>query len=237
MTFLSYSKHAVLCVAFAFEAVLTREFCQTRPPWNAGPSLANTDRTRKLDHAPTQGRYASHVRARRSTTHTTDLALRATSPQEAVDDSARRSRALPLSSPSVARPLPEHAPVEHWSNNRAPAPGLYVTHAWAGHSASLHHRWGVRFTMVGGNAPVMRAEVATLLAKGAIETVPPAEMKSGFYSPYFIVPKKFDASTTGWGAMCNGQDPSAFGMSIASSCWLFVSPCTASVHCSGVRTY
>ncbi|XDV43566.1 hypothetical protein PO909_012030 [Leuciscus waleckii] len=49
---------------------------------------------------------------------------------------------------------------------------------------------GVRFTMVGGNAPVMRAEVATLLAKGAIETVPPAEMKSGFYSPYFIVPKK-----------------------------------------------
>ncbi|CAM4697881.1 unnamed protein product [Leuciscus chuanchicus] len=64
---------------------------------------------------------------------------------------------------------------------------------------------GVRFTMVGGNAPVMRAEVATLLAKGAIETVPPAEMKSGFYSPYFIVPKKFDASTTGWGAMCNGH--------------------------------
>ena len=49
---------------------------------------------------------------------------------------------------------------------------------------------GVRFTMVGGNAPVMRAEVATLLAKGAIEIVPPAEMKSGFYSPYFIVPKK-----------------------------------------------
>ena len=49
---------------------------------------------------------------------------------------------------------------------------------------------GVRFTLVGGNAPVMRAEVATLLAKGAIETVPPAEMRSGFYSPYFIVPKK-----------------------------------------------
>ena len=49
---------------------------------------------------------------------------------------------------------------------------------------------GVRFTMVGGNAPVMRAEVVTLLAKGAIEIVPPAEMKSGFYSPYFIAPKK-----------------------------------------------
>ena len=49
---------------------------------------------------------------------------------------------------------------------------------------------GVRATMVGKDAPVMRAEVATLLAKGAIEPVPPADMKSGFYSPYFIVPKK-----------------------------------------------
>ena len=49
--------------------------------------------------------------------------------------------------------------------------------------------------MAGGNAPVMRAEVATLLAKGAIETVPPAEMKSGFYSPYFIVPKNPGGST------------------------------------------
>ncbi|KAI2646886.1 ORF V: Enzymatic polyprotein [Labeo rohita] len=34
------------------------------------------------------------------------------------------------------------------------------------------------------------AQVAVLLAKDAIEPVPPAEMKSGFYSPYFIVPKK-----------------------------------------------
>ncbi|CAM4661540.1 unnamed protein product [Leuciscus chuanchicus] len=32
---------------------------------------------------------------------------------------------------------------------------------------------GVCFTMVGGNAPIMRAEVATLLAKGAIETLSP----------------------------------------------------------------
>ncbi len=38
--------------------------------------------------------------------------------------------------------------------------------------------------------PVLHAEVAVLLAKDAIEPVPPAEMKSGFYSPYFIVPKK-----------------------------------------------
>ncbi|KAI2666099.1 ORF V: Enzymatic polyprotein [Labeo rohita] len=40
------------------------------------------------------------------------------------------------------------------------------------------------------HAAVLRAEVVVLLAKDAIEPVPPAEMKSGFYSPYFIVPKK-----------------------------------------------
>ncbi len=50
---------------------------------------------------------------------------------------------------------------------------------------------GVRFTSVlSKNAPLLRAEVAFLLAKDAIEPVPPVEMKSGFYSPYFIVPKK-----------------------------------------------
>ncbi len=39
------------------------------------------------------------------------------------------------------------------------------------------------------NAPVLREEIAVLLAKDAIEPVPPAEMRQGFYSPYFIVPK------------------------------------------------
>ncbi len=33
-------------------------------------------------------------------------------------------------------------------------------------------------------------QIAVLLAKDAIEPVPPAEMRQGFYSPYFIVPKK-----------------------------------------------
>ncbi len=40
------------------------------------------------------------------------------------------------------------------------------------------------------NAPILREEIAVLLAKDAIEPVPPAEMRQGFYSPYFIVPKK-----------------------------------------------
>ncbi len=34
------------------------------------------------------------------------------------------------------------------------------------------------------NAPVLREEIAVLLAKDAIEPVPPAEMRQGFYSPY-----------------------------------------------------
>ncbi|KAL0198781.1 hypothetical protein M9458_007321, partial [Cirrhinus mrigala] len=40
------------------------------------------------------------------------------------------------------------------------------------------------------DAPVLHAEITTLLAKDAIEPVPPAGMRTGFYSPYFIVPKK-----------------------------------------------
>ncbi len=42
------------------------------------------------------------------------------------------------------------------------------------------------------DAPVLHEEIAVLLAKDAIEPVPPAEMRQGFYSPYFIVPKKSD---------------------------------------------
>ncbi len=38
--------------------------------------------------------------------------------------------------------------------------------------------------------PGLRAEIAVLLAKDAIEPVPPADMRSGLFSPYFIVPKK-----------------------------------------------
>ncbi len=50
---------------------------------------------------------------------------------------------------------------------------------------------GIWFTSVKAvDAPVLRAEIAVLLAKDAIEPVPPADMRSGFYSPYFIVPKK-----------------------------------------------
>ncbi len=50
---------------------------------------------------------------------------------------------------------------------------------------------GVVSTSVQGkNARVLRSEVMTLLEKGAIEMVSPALSKSGFYSRYFLVPKK-----------------------------------------------
>ncbi|XP_050958021.1 uncharacterized protein LOC127159160 [Labeo rohita] len=48
----------------------------------------------------------------------------------------------------------------------------------------------VTFEAEDTDTSVLCAEFAVLLAKDAIEPVPPAEMKLGFYSPYFIVPKK-----------------------------------------------
>ncbi|XDV48241.1 hypothetical protein PO909_017690 [Leuciscus waleckii] len=47
----------------------------------------------------------------------------------------------------------------------------------------------IQFTPVLANgAFVLRVEIAVLLVKDVIEPVPPADMKTGFYSPYFIVP-------------------------------------------------
>ncbi len=50
---------------------------------------------------------------------------------------------------------------------------------------------GMNSTLVGPEqALVMEREVETLLRKEAIEVVPPREREPGFYSRYFIVPKK-----------------------------------------------
>ncbi len=50
---------------------------------------------------------------------------------------------------------------------------------------------GVVSTSVQGeNARVLRSEVMTMLEKGAIEMVSPALSESGFYSRYFLIPKK-----------------------------------------------
>ncbi|KAI2647445.1 Transposon Ty3-G Gag-Pol polyprotein [Labeo rohita] len=53
------------------------------------------------------------------------------------------------------------------------------------------HFSGVVPTMVKSrDAHVLRSEVLILLEKGAIEVVHPAQSESGFYSRYFLVPKK-----------------------------------------------
>ena len=50
---------------------------------------------------------------------------------------------------------------------------------------------GIRFTpLVGSFSDVLGEEVRKLLVKGAIEVVPPSQAKEGFYSTYFLVPKK-----------------------------------------------
>ncbi len=40
------------------------------------------------------------------------------------------------------------------------------------------------------NAQVLRQEIGCLLEKGAVERVPPNKLESGFYSRYFVVPKR-----------------------------------------------
>ncbi|XDV48547.1 hypothetical protein PO909_017946 [Leuciscus waleckii] len=114
-------------------------------------------------------------------------------PPEAVDGSVQCSTSSLLSCRgTLVLPLPPLLPnLSRWLA-RTIRLGYAIQFA-----RSPPHFQGVRYSMVGGNAPVMRAEVATLLAKGAIETVPPAEMKSGFYIPYFIVPKKSGISVHG----------------------------------------
>ncbi len=50
---------------------------------------------------------------------------------------------------------------------------------------------GVVQTSVHDNeSHVLQAEVQTLLSNGAVETVPLANSESGFYSRYFLIPKK-----------------------------------------------
>ncbi len=42
----------------------------------------------------------------------------------------------------------------------------------------------------GSRCPCLVRGITVLLAKDVMEPVPPADMKAGFFSPYFIVPKK-----------------------------------------------
>ncbi len=52
------------------------------------------------------------------------------------------------------------------------------------------YRGVVSTSVQSSTAHVLRAELMSLLANGAVEMVPPAQSESGFYSRYFLVPKK-----------------------------------------------
>ncbi|KAL0147528.1 hypothetical protein M9458_057156, partial [Cirrhinus mrigala] len=99
-----------------------------------------------------------------------------------------------LGTPNVTplRPLAEN--FSDWLNLPNPSRWLLRT-IRLGYAIQFARRppkfHGVLTTSVQGpNTAVLRAEIAVLLVKDAIETVPSAELKKGFYSPYFIVPKK-----------------------------------------------
>ncbi len=58
---------------------------------------------------------------------------------------------------------------------------------------------GIWFTSVKAvDAPVLHVEIAVLLVKDAIKPVLPADMGSGFFNPYFIVPKKSCGLRRSW---------------------------------------
>lgn len=70
----------------------------------------------------------------------------------------------------------------------------------------------IHFTLVNAaNASVLHVDIAVLLAKDAIEPVPPADMKTGIYGPYFIVPKK------GGGHISTRSCPSGFPCPLITS--------------------
>ncbi len=58
------------------------------------------------------------------------------------------------------------------------------------HFLLVLHSLGYNLTIL-RNAQVLRQELWCLLEKGAVERVPPSELKIGFYSRYFVVPKRY----------------------------------------------
>ncbi len=89
------------------------------------------------------------------------------------------------------KPLARH--LEAWLTQSSPSRWLTCT-IRLGYAIQFARRPpkfnGILETLVAVWNTPLREKIAVLLAKDAIEPVPPAEMRQGFYSPYFIVPKK-----------------------------------------------
>ncbi|XDV37913.1 hypothetical protein PO909_007437 [Leuciscus waleckii] len=71
-------------------------------------------------------------------------------------------------------------------------------------------------TVRAADAHVLCAEIAVLLAKDVIEPVPPADMRSGHYSPYFIVPKKGGRSVLAFEGRAYQYKVLPFGLSLST---------------------
>ncbi len=97
----------------------------------------------------------------------------ATAPPQSKPQSARRRGRPPVSS----RTARSHA-------ESSPRPAHRASREIAAPPAPLKTSVAIRETLV------LREAIAVLLVKDAIELVPPAEMRQGIYSPYFIIPKK-----------------------------------------------
>ncbi len=101
-------------------------------------------------------------------------------------------------SPHVDKPLESIQPIFTWAEAWQAIP---VVSDWVmgiikrGYSLQFARRPPLFSGMVptsvqSKDAHILRSEVMTLLAKGAVEMIPPAQSESGFYNCYFLVPKK-----------------------------------------------
>ncbi len=105
-----------------------------------------------------------------------------------ASDRQRDARGGSLRSPSLGSLVPLVRFLGAWL--ALPNPSRWLRHTIRlGYAIQFARRppkyRGVHFTSVKAvDAPILRAEIAVLLANDAIEPVPPADMRSGFYSPY-----------------------------------------------------
>ncbi len=90
-------------------------------------------------------------------------------------------------SPAVYGTRPGHPSVQHFSLHHPEQGCRGLSFTVEGAAASRHHLTVVNST---SKASVLRQELSSLLQKGAIEEVPQSDVIQGFFSRYFLVPKR-----------------------------------------------
>ncbi|CAM4608132.1 unnamed protein product [Leuciscus chuanchicus] len=116
---------------------------------------------------------------------------------------APRGREVSIPSPQIAVMTTvamtaglDRATLSHFQVAWEAIPGIWPLNViWHGYTLQFkcrppRFRGVIQSLTLPQNAHVLRQEVCNLLEKGAIESVSPSERESGFYSRYFVVPKK-----------------------------------------------